>query len=207
MFIRHVWECNFCFVIYSDILIFASVRRNLFIFFGAFLMLAVILHSCGNRKATQSDEAFAIPMKADLLMAITDHIENDSEKESYLYPDSVLCVGVWFDHRGVIDSLFILSGPMPIYDEEFTFTEEHFIGYLTGKNYLVSVASLGEDKPQLVSQFIDTTALLTDRKQYKLMSEAFTSHLEGLNVCAFLQSAYSINPDGELAFANRRVRR
>ena len=170
-------------------------------------MLAFAPYSCGNQKTKHNDEAFVIPIKAELLKAIINHIDNDATKDSYLYPDSVLCAGVWFDNRGVMDSLFILSGSMPIYDEEFTITEEHIIGYLTGKNYLVSVASLGEDKPQLVSQFIDTTALLTDRKQYKLMSEAFTSHLEGLNVCAFLQSAYSINPDGELAFANRRVRR
>ena len=188
-------------------LIFVSVKRNLYIFFGIVLILAVMLYSCGNRKAIQSDNAFVIPVKADLLMAITDHIKTDSEKDSYLYPDSVLCASVWFDHRGVIDSVLILSGPMTINDEEFIFTEEHFIGYLAGKNYLVSVASLGEDNPQLVSQFIDTTALLTDRKQYKLVSETFTSHLDGLNVCAFLQSAYLINPDGELTFANRRKRR
>jgi hypothetical protein len=170
-------------------------------------MLAFIPYSCGYRKARQSDEAFVIPIKAELLKAIINHIDNDAAKDSYLYPDSVLCAGVWFDNRGVMDSLFILSGPMPIYDEEFAFSEEHFIGYLTGKNYLVSVASLGEEKPHLVNHFVDTTALLTDKTQYKLVSEAFTSHLEGLDVCAFLQSAYSITPDGELIFANRRVRR
>ena len=125
---------------------------------------------------------------------------------NYNYPNSVLCAGIWFDFRGKADSLYVLGGPMPLYDEDL---DTHFLGYLEGENYLVSFAALGKANPQTINQILDTTALQTNREQYKASVDAFitSSHLSGKNVCAWLVSSFSFDEFGGLVLQNRRMRR
>ena len=125
---------------------------------------------------------------------------------NYPPPDSVLCAGIWFDFRGEADSLYVLGGPMPLYDEDL---DIHFLGYLEGENYLVSFAALGKANPQTINQILDTTALQTNREQYKASVDAFitSSHLSGKNVCAWLVSSFSFDEFGGLVLQNRRMRR
>ena len=74
-------------------------------------------------------------LKRNSLAAINGHIDEERARGNYNYPDSVLCAGIWFDFRGEADSLYVLGGPMPLYDEDL---DTHFLGYLEGENYLVS---------------------------------------------------------------------
>ena len=145
-------------------------------------------------------------LKQKSMAAINGHIDEERARECYNYPDSVLCAGIWFDCRGEADSLYVLGGPMPLYDEDL---DTHFLGYLEGENYLVSFAALGKANPQTINQILDTTALQTNREQYKASVDAFitSSHLSGKNVCAWLVSSFSFDEFGGLVLQNRRMRR
>lgn len=145
-------------------------------------------------------------LKRNSLAAINGHIDEERARGNYNYPDSVLCAGIWFDFRGKADSLYVLGGPMPLYDEDL---DTHFLGYLEGENYLVSFAALGKANPQTINQILDTTALQTNREQYKASVDAFitSSHLSGKNVCAWLVSSFSFDEFGGLVLQNRRMRR
>jgi len=145
-------------------------------------------------------------LKRNSLAAINGHIDEERARGNYNYPDSVLCAGIWFDFRGEADSLYVLGGPMPLYDEDL---DTHFLGYLEGENYLVSFAALGKANPQTINQILDTTALQTNREQYKASVDAFitSSHLSGKNVCAWLVSSFSFDEFGGLVLQNRRMRR
>lgn len=142
-----------------------------------------------------------------LLHAILESIDEEKKMGNYHYHDSVLCAGVWFDFRVDVDSVYVLGGPMPLYDEEFANPEENFIGYYEGRNCLISVASLGKQDDQLVGRFVDTADLSKDKDAYKIAADKFTAPLSEKNVCAFLQSSYTIEPDGRLLLNKRRLRR
>ena len=101
-------------------------------------------------------------LKRNSLAAINGHIDEERARGNYNYPDSVLCAGIWFDFRGEADSLYVLGGPMPLYDEEFGNPEVNFIGYYEGRNCLISVASLGEQDDQTVGRFVNTADLSKD---------------------------------------------
>ena len=143
----------------------------------------------------------------ELTNAIFETIDFQKEQGEYLFPDSLLCAGVWFDFRGDVDSVYVLGGPMPLYDEEFANPEENFIGYSEGKDCLISIASLGKPDDQTIESFINTTYLSTDKDAYKIAVDKFTAPLSDKNVCAFLQSSYTIEPNGRLLLKNRRLRR
>ena len=68
-------------------------------------------------------------LKRNSLAAINGHIDEERARGNYNYPDSVLYAGIWFDFRGKADSLYVLGGPMPLYDEDL---DTHFLGYLEG---------------------------------------------------------------------------
>jgi hypothetical protein len=84
------------------------------------------------------------------------HIDEEKEQGRYLYPDSVVCASVWFDFRGEIDSLYVLSWPIALYEDEFANPEVHFLGFIENNNLLIGIASLGEENPQTISSFVDT---------------------------------------------------
>ena len=146
-------------------------------------------------------------LKRNSLAAINGHIDEERARGNYNYPDSVLCAGIWFDFRGEADSLYVLGGPMPLYDEEFGNPEVNFIGYYEGRNCLISVASLGEQDNQTVGRFVNTADLSKDKEAYKIAVDKFMAPLSDKNVCAFLQSSYTIEPDGRLLLNKRRLRR
>ena len=146
-------------------------------------------------------------LKRNSLAAINGHIDEERARGNYNYPDSVLCAGIWFDFRGEADSLYVLGGPMPLYDEEFGNPEVNFIGYYEGRNCLISVASLGEQDDQTVGRFVNTADLSKDKEAYKIAVDKFMAPLSDKNVCAFLQSSYTIEPDGRLLLNKRRLRR
>ena len=143
-------------------------------------------------------------MNPRLSQAILESIGEGKKVGSYHYPDSVLCAGVWFDFRGEADSLYVLNGPMPLYGDD---SDNQFLGYIEGKNCLVSFAAMGKTNPQTINQILDTTALQTNQVQYKASVDAFTSHLSGMNVCAWLVSSFSFDEFGGLNLQNRRMRR
>ena len=138
------------------------------------------------------------------MAAINGHIDEERARECYNYPDSVLCAGIWFDFRGEADSLYVLGGLMLLSDDA---PDTHFLGYVEGENCLVSFAAIGESNPETINQILDTTALQTNREQYKASVEAFTSHLPGKNICAWLVSSFSFDQFGGLVLQNRRMRR
>ena len=146
-------------------------------------------------------------LKRNSLAAINGHIDEERARGNYNYPDSVLCAGIWFDFRGEADSLYVLGGPMPLYDEEFGNPEVNFIGYYEGRNCLISVASLGEQDDQTVGRFVNTADLSKDKEAYKIAVDKLMAPLSDKNVCAFLQSSYTIEPDGRLLLNKRRLRR
>lgn len=141
-------------------------------------------------------------LKQSYLTAINGHIDEERARGIRDYPDSVLCAGIWFDFRGETDSLYVSGGPMPLYDDD---SDTHFLGYIEGENCLVSFAALGKKNPQIINQILDTTALQTNREQYKASADAFTSHLP-VN-CAWLVSSFSFDEFGGLDLQNRRMRR
>ena len=143
----------------------------------------------------------------ELTNAVFETIDFDKEQGEYFFPDSLLGAGVWFDFRGDVDSVYVLGGPMPLYDEEFGNPEVNFIGYYEGRNCLISVASLGEQDDQTVGRFVDTADLSKDKEAYKIAVDKFMAPLSDKNVCAFLQSSYTIEPDGRLLLNKRRLRR
>ena len=133
-----------------------------------------------------------------LMHAILESIDENKKSGYYHYPDSVLCAGVWFDFRGDVDSVYVLGGPMPMYEEEFASPEVNFIGYYEGKNCLISVASLGMQDDQTVEKLVETAHLSKDKDAYKTATDKFTAPLGGMNVCKFLASSYTIGPKGTL---------
>jgi hypothetical protein len=141
-------------------------------------------------------------LKQNSITAINGHIDEERARGCYNYPDSVLCAGIWFDFRGEADSLYVSGGPMPLYDDA---PDIQFLGYIEGENCLVSFAAIGKRNPQTINQILDTTALQTNREQYKTSVEAFTSHLPGN--CAWLVSSFSFDQFGGLDLQNRRMRR
>ena len=136
--------------------------------------------------------------------AINGHIDEERARGIRDYPDSVLCAGIWLDFRGEADSLYVIGGLMPLYGDA---PDTHFLGYVEGENCLVSFAAIGESNPETINQILDTTALQTNREQYKASVEAFTSHLPGKNICAWLVSSFSFDEFGRLDLQNRRMRR
>ena len=143
-------------------------------------------------------------LKQNSMAAINGHIDEERARECYNYPDSVLCAGIWLDFRGEADSLYVLGGLMLLSDDA---PDTHFLGYVEGENCLVSFAAIGESNPETINQILDTTALQTNREQYKASVEAFTSHLPGKNICAWLVSSFSFDQFGGLVLQNRRMRR
>ena len=146
-------------------------------------------------------------LQPELTNAVFETIDFDKEQGEYFFPDSLLGAGVWFDFRGDVDSVYVLGGPMPLYDEEFGNPEVNFIGYYEGRNCLISVASLGEQDDQTVGRFVNTADLSKDKEAYKIAVDKFMAPLSDKNVCAFLQSSYTIEPDGRLLLNKRRLRR
>jgi hypothetical protein len=145
-------------------------------------------------------------LKQNSITAINGHIDEERARGIRDYPDSVLCAGIWFDFRGESDSLFVLGGPMPLYDDDL---DNPFLGYIEGENCLVSFAALGKANPQTINQILDTTALQTNRELYKASVDALitSSHLSGKNVCAWLVSSFSFDEFGGLVLQNRRMQR
>jgi hypothetical protein len=145
-------------------------------------------------------------LKQNSMAAINGHIDEERARECYNYPDSVLCAGIWLDFRGEADSLYVLGGPMSLYDDD---PDTRFLGYVEGENCLVSFAALGKANPQIINQILDTTALQTNRELYKASADALitSSHLSGKNVCAWLVSSFSFDQFGGLVLQNRRMRR
>ena len=172
-----------------------------------------------ERSHKDADDSWFFPLSMDLRDAVFWHIDEEKALGRSDYPDSVLCASIWFDYRGQMDSLHILEGPIPLYDDEFANPEFSFIGYLEGENILICLASLGGEKPKIENWFINTLSLKTDKEQYKTVFSAFTSHLSNVNVCSHLESTYYVNPvdsiilgnevhpSFELVFDNRRLRR
>ena len=146
-------------------------------------------------------------LRPELANAVSQTIDFQKEQGEYPFPDYQICASVWFDFRGDVDSVYVLSGPMPLYDKKFTNPDEHFIGFYGGKDYLISIASLGKPDDQTIERFIDTTYLSKDEETYKMALDKFTAPLSGKNVCAFLQSSYTIEPNGSLLLKSRRLRR
>ena len=132
-----------------------------------------------------------------LLHAILESIDEEKKMGDYHYPDSILCAGVWFDLRGDVDSIYILSDPVPLYDEayESLSPEKTFLGYYEGKNCLISIASIGKLEGQTVKRFVDTADLSTDKDAYKTTSKKITPDLD---ICARSVYSYSVEPDGTL---------
>ena len=143
-------------------------------------------------------------LKQNSINAINGHIDEERARGIRDYPDSVLCAGIWLDFRGEADSLYVIGGLMPLYGDA---PDTHFLGYVEGENCLVSFAAIGESNPETINQILDTTALQTNREQYKASVEAFTSHLPGKNICAWLVSSFSFDEFGRLDLQNRRMRR
>ena len=143
-------------------------------------------------------------LKQNSMAAINGHIDEERARECYNYPDSVLCAGIWFDFRGEADSLYVLGGLMLLSDDA---PDTHFLGYVEGENCLVSFAAIGKANPQIINQILDTTALQTNREQYKASVEAFTSHHPGKYICAWLVSSFSFDEFGGLVLRNRRMQR
>ena len=141
-------------------------------------------------------------LKQNSIAAINGHIDEERARGIRDYPDSVLCSGIWLDFRGEADSLYVLGGPMPLYDDD---PDTHFLGYIEGENCLVSFAAIGNSNPQTINHILDTTALQTDREKYKASVEVFTSHLP-VN-CAWLVSSFSFDEFGGLDLQNRRMQR
>lgn len=100
----------------------------------------------------------------------------------------------------------MLSGPIALYEDEFANPEVHFLGFIENNNLLIGIASLGEENPQTISSFVDTTALQINKEQYKSVSDAFMSHLRNLDVCSFLISSSFINSSGLLVPAHTWLR-
>ena len=145
-------------------------------------------------------------LKQNSIAAINGHIDEERARGIRDYPDSMLCAGIWFDFRGETDSLYVLGGPMPLYDDD---SDTHFLGYIEGENCLVSFAALGKANSQIINQILDTTALQTNRELYNASADALitSSHLSGKNVCAWLVSSFSFDEFGGLDLQNRRMRR
>lgn len=178
----------------------------------ALVLISTLLFIAGCVSGNHSVPAAPSPednlrslLNEELADVIIDHIDEDRAQGSYNYPDSVLCAGVWFDFRGESDSIRVLGGLMALYEGEFEQPDVHFLGYLEGDNLFVSIASLGEEKPQSLQQLLDTATLLTDREQYKATADAFAATVPGY--CAWLESTYTIDADGALILNNRQIRR
>lgn len=158
-------------------------------------------------RMVEKTERLGYSFQPELTNAVFETIDFDKEQGEYFFPDSLLGAGVWFDFRGDVDSVYVLGGPMPLYDEEFGNPEVNFIGYYERRNCLISVASLGEQDDQTVGRFVNTADLSKDKEAYKIAVDKFMASLSDKNVCAFLQSSYTIEPDGRLLLNKRRLRR
>ena len=158
-------------------------------------------------RMVERSERLGYSFQPELTNAVFETIDFDKEQGEYFFPDSLLCAGVWFDFRGDVDSVHVLGGPMPLYDEEFGNPKVNFIGYYEGRNCLISVASLGKQDDQTVDRFVETAYLSKDKDAYKMAVDKVTAPLSEKNVCAFLQSSYTIEPDGSLLLKSRRLRR
>ena len=158
-------------------------------------------------RMVEKTERLGYCFQPELTNAVFESIDFVKEEGEYFFPDSLLCAGVWFDFRGDVDSVYVLGGPMPLYDEEFANPEENFIGYYEGRNCLISVASLGKQDDQTVGRFVDTADLSKDKDAYKIAAYKLTAPPYDKNVCAFLQSSYTIEPNGRLLLNKRRLRR
>ena len=80
-------------------------------------------------RMVERSERLGHSFQPELTDAVFETIDFDKKQGEYFFPDSLLCAAVWFDFRGDVDSVHVLGGPMPLYDEEFGNPEENFIGY------------------------------------------------------------------------------